>query len=48
MEFGVIRRDYELISHQCQTQPTGFFITFVAPNVDKVYEKAVAQKLEIL
>lgn len=48
LEFGFIRRDHELVPIQGQTQPTGFYMTFVAPDVDAVYEKAVAQKLEIL
>ena len=48
LEFGLIRRDHELIPTQCQTQPTGFYITFVVPDVDAIYQKAVSQKLEIL
>ena len=48
LEFGVIRRDHELVPSQYQTQPTGFYLTFIVPDVDAVYEKAIAQKLEIL
>ena len=45
---GIIRRDYERIPSQYQTQPTGFYMTSVVLDVDTVYAKAIAQKLEIL
>jgi predicted enzyme related to lactoylglutathione lyase len=48
LEFGIIRRDHELVPSHYQTQPSGVYLTFVVANVDQVYEKAVAAGLSIL
>ena len=47
-EFGIIRRDHELVPLKYQTSPGGVYVTFVVSNVDQSYEKALAMKLTIV
>lgn len=47
-EFGIIRRDHELVPDQFQTKPSGMYVTFVVPDVDKSYEKALQMNVNIL
>ena len=48
LELGIIRRDHELVPAHYQTQPSGMYVTFVVPNVDVTYQKALAQGRDIL
>lgn len=47
-EFGIIKRDHDLVPPQYQTAPTGFYLTFVVPDVDAVYTKAQQMGLSIM
>ena len=47
-EFGIIRRDHELVPLAHQTKPGGVYITFVVTNVDQSYQKALAMGLSIV
>ena len=47
-EFGIIRRDHELVPPSHQTNPSGVYITFVVTNVDQSYAKALAMGLSIV
>ncbi len=48
LEFGIILRSHELVPQEYQTPPSGMYVTFVVPNVDLVYEKAVEMGLRIV
>jgi catechol 2,3-dioxygenase-like lactoylglutathione lyase family enzyme len=48
LEFGIILRSHSLVPHEYQTAPSGMYVTFVVPEVDLVYEKAVAMGLRIV
>lgn len=48
IEYGIIKRDHELVPSQYQHNPTGMYVTFVVPDVDVAYEKAVEMRLQIL
>lgn len=48
LEFGIIRRNHELVPEPYQTAPTGMYMTFVVANVDEIYAKAIAKGLEII
>jgi catechol 2,3-dioxygenase-like lactoylglutathione lyase family enzyme len=48
LEFGIILRSHSLVPQEYQTSPSGMYITFVVPEVDLVYEKAVAMGLRIV
>ncbi len=48
LELGLIARSSELVPAPFQQAPTGMFITFVVPDVDAVYAKALALGLPIL
>lgn len=47
-EFGIIRRDHELVPAQYRTSPSGMYVTFVVPDVDESFEKARQMGLPIL
>jgi catechol 2,3-dioxygenase-like lactoylglutathione lyase family enzyme len=47
-EFGIILRSHNLVPQEFQTAPTGMYVTFVVPDVDEVYEKALAMGLRIV
>jgi catechol 2,3-dioxygenase-like lactoylglutathione lyase family enzyme len=47
-EFGIILRNHSLVPQEYQTPPSGMYVTFVVPEVDLVYEKAVAMGLRIV
>ena len=47
-EFGIIRRDHELVPLAHQTSPSGVYITFVVTDVDQSYAKALAMGLTIM
>jgi len=48
IEYGIIKRDHELVPEQFQRQPQGMYVTFVVPDVDITYEKALAMEIPIL
>lgn len=48
LEFGIILRSHSLVPPAYQTAPSGMYVTFVVPEVDLVYEKAVGMGLRIL
>lgn len=48
LEFGIILRSHSLVPQEYQTTPSGMYITFVVPEVDLVYEKAVAMGIRIV
>ena len=41
IEFGLIQHDHELIPNSYQNAPNGMYITFVVPDVDTSYERAL-------
>ena len=47
-EFGIIRRDHELVPPAHQTSPSGVYITFDVTNVDQSYAKALEMGLTIM
>ncbi|MEA5476697.1 VOC family protein [Pseudanabaena galeata UHCC 0370] len=48
LEFGIILRSHDLIPQEYQTTPSGMYITFVVPDVDLLYEKAIGMGLRIV
>ncbi|MEM9092795.1 MAG: VOC family protein [Cyanobacteria bacterium P01_F01_bin.53] len=48
IEYGIIKRDHELVPAQYQQNPTGMYVTFVVADVDSVYQKAVDMGLPII
>lgn len=48
IEYGIIKRDHELVPAQYQYSPTGMYVTFVVAEVDATYQKAVAMGLQII
>ncbi|GAB4199923.1 MAG: VOC family protein [Wenzhouxiangellaceae bacterium] len=46
-EYGIIRRDHELVPERDRAAPTGMYVTFVVDDVDATYEKALAMGLPI-
>ena len=48
IEYGIIRRDHELVPREYQTRPTGMYVTFVVPDVNVAYQKALAMNIPIL
>ncbi|NCR24510.1 MAG: hypothetical protein GPJ27_22790 [Microcystis aeruginosa L111-01] len=48
LEFGIILRSNNLVPKEYQTTPSGMYITFVVPDVDLVYAKAVAMGIRIV
>ncbi len=48
MEYGLIKRDHELVPKPFQNQPTGMYVTFVVENVDAAYQRAVKMGAPII
>jgi catechol 2,3-dioxygenase-like lactoylglutathione lyase family enzyme len=48
LELGIILRSHSLVPQEYQTAPLGMYVTFVVPEVDLVYKKAVAMGLRII
>ncbi len=48
LELGIILQTHQIVPAAAQNPPTGFYITFVVDDVDAIYEKAKAKKLEIV
>ncbi|NBD15062.1 MAG: hypothetical protein GVY04_02615 [Cyanobacteria bacterium] len=47
-EYGIIKRDHELVPEQYQQKPTGMYVTFVVLDVDVTYQKAIEMGLQII
>lgn len=47
-EFGLIKRTHELVPKDFQTAPSGVYITFVVPDVEASYSKALAMGARIV
>lgn len=47
-EFGLIKRTHELVPPSFQTAPSGVYVTFVVPDVDASYTKALALGAKIV
>lgn len=47
-ELGIIDRTNEIVPEGFQTNPEGFYITFVVQSVDEVFESAKKEGLEII
>ena len=41
VEYGLIKRDHELVPNQFQKFPTGMYVTFVVPDVEAAYQRAL-------
>ncbi|MFT5755799.1 MAG: catechol 2,3-dioxygenase-like lactoylglutathione lyase family enzyme [Alteromonadaceae bacterium] len=48
IEYGIIQRDHELVPKEYRQPPNGIYVTFVVPNVDNTYEKALKLNLPIV
>lgn len=48
LEFGIMLRNHDLVPPAFQTLPSGVHLTFVVPDVDLVYENAIAQGFQII
>gem|GEM_PF-418736 len=48
MEFGVIQYDHELVPTSYRGRPSGMYMTFVVPDVNASYQKALELGLQII
>ncbi len=48
LEFGIMLRNHDLVPPAYQMSPSGVYLTFVVPDVDVVYEKAIAHGFQII
>jgi catechol 2,3-dioxygenase-like lactoylglutathione lyase family enzyme len=48
LEFGIMLRSHDLVPPEYQTAPAGVHLTFVVPDVDLVYEKAIDHGFPII
>ena len=48
LELGIIAKANELVPPEFQTNPSGFYITFVVNNADEIFELAQAKGYNIL
>lgn len=48
IEYGIIKRDHDLVPNQYQDKPTGMYVTFVVSDVDITYKKAIEMGLQII
>jgi catechol 2,3-dioxygenase-like lactoylglutathione lyase family enzyme len=48
LEFGIISRTSGLVPAEFQKAPAGMYVTFVVPDVDVVYSKAVSLGMTIV
>jgi len=48
LELGIIDSKSELIPREFQSNPTGFYITFVVDNTDEIYEMAKTEQFKII
>lgn len=48
LELGIISKSSEIVPKNVQTNPEGFYITFVVEKADEIYEIAKSEKFQIL
>jgi catechol 2,3-dioxygenase-like lactoylglutathione lyase family enzyme len=48
IEYGLIKRNHELVPKEYQNSPTGMYVTFVVKDVDLSYKKALGMGLLII
>lgn len=48
LEIGIIDRSNEIVPKDVQNAPQGFYITFVVDDADAIFERAKAEKFEIV
>jgi len=48
IEYGIVKRDHELVPREYQNKPNGMYVTFVVPDVDVTYKKALEMGIPIL
>ena len=48
IEYGIIKRDHELVPEEYQNKPNGMYVTFVVPDVETVYKKASQMNIPII
>jgi len=48
IEYGIIQRDHELVPSEYQKSPNGMYVTFVVPDVDVTYKKALIMRVPII
>ena len=48
IEYGIIRRNHSLVPKEYQNKPNGIYITFVVPDVDAAYQKALTMNIPIV
>ncbi|WP_109829357.1 VOC family protein [Reichenbachiella versicolor] len=48
LELGIIDRKSELVPSEFQTNPNGFYLTFVVDNVDETFKIAQSENFEII
>ncbi len=47
-ELGLIQNDHEVVPQGTQGNPQGFYLTLVVEDVDKIYQVAQSQGIEII
>lgn len=48
IEYGIIKRDHELVPSEYKNKPNGMYVTFVVPDVDVTYKKALDMSAPIV
>ncbi|NKB76230.1 MAG: hypothetical protein GKR96_04105 [Gammaproteobacteria bacterium] len=48
IEYGIIKRDHELVPETYRNPPSGMYVTFVVVDVDLVYKKAIDMGVQII
>ncbi len=48
LEFGIMLRNHDLVPPAYKMSSSGVYLTFVVPDVDIVYEKAIAHGFQIV
>ena len=48
LELGIIERTNEIVPHDFQNNPQGFYVTFVVDNADEIFEVAKTEKFRII
>jgi len=48
VEYGIIKKDHELVPSEYQKNPSGMYVTFVVSDVDTKYKKALEMSVPII
>ena len=48
IEYRIIKRNHELMPSEYQKLPNGMYVTFVVPDVDVIYKKALEMHISII